>query len=88
MMMAMLVIIIFFFLICSKKNKTTLTIVVIILFFFLLCSIHPHKKRHWPIFNPKSITFVNVHHFDCIIKFEKQTKKLKGKKTIVNNRQV
>jgi hypothetical protein len=74
--MAMLTVIIFFFLICSgKKKTTTLTLIVVIFFFFLLCSIHPHKTKQWPIFNPKSIAFVNVHHFDYIIKFEKQTQK-------------
>jgi hypothetical protein len=74
--MVMLAIIIFFFLICSRKKKTTtLPLFVVVFFFFLLYSIHPHKRKHWPIFNPKSIAFVNVHHFDYIIKFEKQTQK-------------
>jgi len=89
MTMAMLAVIIFFCLICLKKKKTmTLTLVVVVFFFFLLCSIHPHKRKHWPIFNPKSIAFVNVHHFDYIIKFEQKTKKLKSKRIAVNNREV
>jgi hypothetical protein len=88
MMMAILVVIIFFFLICFSKKKTTLTFIVIVFFFFLLYSIHPCKRKHWPIFNPKSIGLVNVHHFDYIIKFEKKTKKQKIKRNAVNNRQV
>jgi hypothetical protein len=86
MTMAMLAIIILFCLICLRKKKTTMSTLVVVFFFFLLCSIHPHKRKHWPIFNPKAIAFVNVHHFDYIIKFEKKTKNFKSKRIAVNNR--
>jgi hypothetical protein len=47
------------------------TLVLVFFFFFWLYSICPHKKIHWLVLNPKSIVFVNAHHFDYIMKFEK-----------------
>jgi hypothetical protein len=68
----MLIVVFFFFLVCFEKKKTTTMTLAIVFFFFWFCSIHPHQKKHWLIFNPKSIAFVNAHHFDYIKKFEKK----------------
>jgi len=70
----------FFFLICSRKKKTTMIDDVHYRLFLLLTLFHssPGKTTLARFLNPEYIVFVNAHHFDYIIKFEKKQKKLKN----------
>jgi hypothetical protein len=74
------VVFLFFFLICSRKKKTMMINDAHCRLFLLLTPFHssPRKTTLARFLNPKYVVFVNVHHFDYMIKFEKKQKKLKN----------